>query len=111
MEKLTILWTTTNRETIFKMISMYAINAKRYGWWNEIDIIIWGGSAKVVGEDTQVQTEVLEMLNSGINVMACKSCTDSFGVSDTIMKLGVKVEFMGEPLTNALKSGDKILTL
>lgn len=111
MSKLTILWTTTERDTIFKMISMYAINSKRRGWWSDIDIIIWGGSAKVVGEDTQVQTEVLEMLNSGINVMACLSCTDSFGVTDTIRRLGVKVEYMGEPLTDALKADDKILTI
>lgn len=111
MNKLNILWTTTNKDTIFKMISMYAINAKKNKWWDEIDVIIWGGSAKLVGEDTQVQTEVLEMLNQGINVKACLACADSFGVTDVFRKLGVTVEYMGEPLTQALKNNEKILTL
>ena len=41
-DKLVILWTTDNRETIFNMLSMYAINSKNRGWWNNVEVIIWG---------------------------------------------------------------------
>lgn len=111
MSKLNILWTTTNKDTVFKMISMYSINAIKQNWWDEVEVIIWGGSAKLVGEDPQIQAEVIEMQHAGVKVKACQACADSFGVSDVIRKLGVEVDYMGEPLTKILKDDEKLLTL
>src|ERR1035437_7120927 len=103
MEKLNILWTTDNKDTIFNMLSMYATNSIKNNWWDEVNIIIWGASAKLVGNDTQVQTEVMEMIAKGVKIEACKACSDSFGVSEKLMQLGVTVRYMGQPLTNYLK--------
>lgn len=111
MDKLNILWTTDNKDTIFNMLSMYAINAKRHNWWEYVNVIIWGASAKLAGNDTQVQTEILEMLNHGVTVEACKACCDQFGVTERLEKLGVIVRYMGQPLTNYLKVDEKILTI
>ncbi len=111
MDKLNILWTTTNKDTFFNMLSMYAINSKTNHWWKEVNIIIWGASAKLVGSDTQIQTEILEMINQGVSIEACQSCCDNFGVTDKIIELGINVRYMGEPLTNYIKNGEKILTL
>ena len=58
-KKLNILWTTTNKDTIINMISMYSVNAIKYGWWNEVNIIVWGGSAKLINEDKEIQEEVV----------------------------------------------------
>ncbi len=55
--KLNILWTTDNRDTVFNMLSMYAINSVNKGWWEHVNIILWGASVKLVANDTQVQTE------------------------------------------------------
>lgn len=111
MEKLNILWTTTNRDTITNMILMYSTNAKQKGLWDEINVIIWGASAKLLGENTAVQAEVCEMIEKGVHVEACLSCADQFGVSETIKSLGVETKYMGEPLTAYLKKGEKILSL
>jgi hypothetical protein len=111
MDKLTILWTTDNKDTIFNMLSMYSTNAKRNGWWDEINIIIWGASARLVGNDKQVQTEVLEMISHGVNIEACKDCCDNLGVTERLTKLGVNVRYMGEPLTQYLKSNQNVLTI
>lgn len=111
MEKLNILWTTDNKDTVFNMLSMYTINSKKREWWQEVNVIIWGASAKLVGNDTQVQTEVLEMIGHGVHVEACKDCCEKFGVTNTLVKLGVDVRYMGEPLTGYLKAGEKILTI
>lgn len=110
MDKLNILWTTDNKDTIFNMIAMYAGNSKRLNWWKEVNIIIWGASAKLAGDDTQVQTEILELLNQGITIEACKDCCDNFGVTEKIERLGVSVRYMGEPLTAYIKNDEKILT-
>ncbi len=111
MDKLNILWTTTNKDTIFNMISMYAINSKTHDWWKQVNVIIWGASVRLVGDDTQVQTEIVEMLHQGVSIEACKACCDNFGVADKLTKLGINVRYMGEPLTDYIKNGEKILTL
>jgi len=111
MDKLNILWTTDNKNTVFHMLVMYATNSRLNGWWQEVNLIIWGASAKLVGTDSQIQAEVLEMLNHGITIEACKACTDNLGVTDKLTELGVNVRYMGEVLTNYLKSGEKVLTI
>jgi len=111
MDKLNILWTTDNKETIFNMLSMYAINSKKKQWWKEVNVILWGASVKLAGHDTRVQTEILEMLSNDISVEACKDCCDNFNVSDTLLRLGIDVKYMGQYLTKYLKSGEKVLTL
>jgi hypothetical protein len=111
MEKLNILWTTDNKDTVFNMLIMYATNSKILGWWKHVNLIIWGASARLVGNDPQVQTEIIEMINQGVQIEACKDCCDNFGVTDKLTKLGINVRYMGEPLTGYLKAGEKILTV
>lgn len=75
-DKLNILWTTDNKETVFNMLSMYAINSINKGWWNQVNIILWGASVKLVASDTQVQTEVMEMIQAGVSIEACQHCCE-----------------------------------
>ncbi len=93
------------------MLVMYATNAKIKGWWNEVNLIIWGASSKLAGNDLQVQAAISEMISHGVHVEACKKCSDNFGVSETLVNLGIDVRYMGEPFTNYLKSGEKVLTI
>lgn len=109
--KLNVLWTTDNKDTIFNMLSMYAINSKKRGWWENVNIILWGASVKLVANDTQVQTEVLEMLQNGVTIEACQDCCERFNVTPIIKKLGVTVRYMGLPLTEYLKEGEKVLSI
>lgn len=111
MNKLNILWTTDNKDTVFNMISMYAVNSKKNQWWDPVNVIVWGASAKLIGTDPQVQTEVREMLQAGVTIEACRNCCEHYGVTDTLEALGITVRYMGEPLTGYLKNDEKILTL
>lgn len=111
MEKINILWTTDNKDTIFNMLSMYAINSMKRGFWKHVNVILWGASVKLAGNDTQVQTEILEMLHNGVTIEACKDCADRFNASDTLLKLGVNVRYMGEPMTEYIKAGEKLISI
>lgn len=111
MDKLNILWTTTNKETVINMISMYSTNALSQGWWKNVNIIVWGGSAKLIAEDAQIQDEVNKMLKAGVTIEACRACSDGYGVTDNLEKLGLDVKYMGEPLTTYIKGGENILSL
>lgn len=110
-DKLNILWTTDNKDTVFNMVAMYALNSITHNWWNRVNVIIWGAAAKLAGTDTQVQTEIKEMLRQGINVEACKDCCNNFGVSERLTTIGVNVRYMGQPLTEYIKADEKILTI
>lgn len=111
MEKLNILWLTDNRQTVFDMLSSYAINSLRRKWWDRVNVIIWGASAKLVAEDPQVQTEVLEMIREGITIEACQDCCENYGVCDKLVRLGIAVRYIGNPLTEYLKAGERVMTI
>ena len=111
MEKLNILWTTDNKDTVFNMLTMYATNSIKNNWWDEVNVIIWGASAKLIGNDTQIQTEVMEMISRGVNIEACKACSDNLGVTDKLIQLGVHVRYMGKALTDYIQANEKIITI
>ena len=110
MERLNILWTSNDKETLKNMISMYSINSLKSGWWDEVNLIIWGGSTKLAGEDTEVQKEIVKMLDKGVSIEACKACADKYKSSQILEKLGVSVKYMTK-MTNYIKSDDKLITI
>lgn len=110
MKKLNVLWTTSEKDVAMRMIFIYLMDAKGMGWYDEIDLIIWGPSAKLLAEDKQVQKELDFIQQSGINVEACQGCTEAYGVTDQLRALGINVRFMGEPLTALLHSDDRLIT-
>ncbi len=109
-EKLFVLWSSGDREVAKKMVFMYTLNAKLKGWWNDISLIVWGPSAKLVSEDKGLQAGIKKIKEAGVELMACKACSDIYGVSDTLESLGIEVKYMGEPLTQLLKGNDKLIT-
>ena len=111
MDKINILWTTDNKDTVLSMLTLYAINSKLYDWWKDVNVIIWGASAKLAGTDTQIQIEIVEMITQGVTIEACQDCCDNFGVTGKLIKLGINVRYMGIPLTEYIKSGEKVLTI
>jgi hypothetical protein len=111
MAKLNILWTSADKDTVTNMLSMYAGNSLKKGWWDEVNIIIWGGSAKLVGEDSEIQKLVVEWIEKGIKIEACKACADKYKISDTMKELGVDVKYMGLPLTDYIKGDDYLITI
>jgi len=111
MNKLNILWTTDNKDTVTHMLGMYAVNARAHDWWAEVNVIIWGASAKLVATDHEIQTLITEMQSNGITIEACKACSDSFCVTESLTDQGVDVKYMGQKLTEYLKSDTPLLTL
>ena len=110
MKKLNVLWTTAEKDVAMRMIFIYLMDAKGMGWYDEIDLIIWGPSARLVAEDRQIQKELDFIMQSGINVEACEGCTHAYGVTEQLRALGITVRFMGEPLTAILHSDDRLVT-
>ncbi|MEI7501424.1 MAG: DsrE family protein [Bacteroidota bacterium] len=110
MGKLHLLWTTGEKEVAMKVIFPYLINAKANGWWDEINLIIWGPSTKLTSDDEDIQTELKDVIDSGITVEACLACTDAYKITEKMTSLDITVRFMGAPFTEYLNSQDKVIT-
>ncbi len=109
--KLAILWTSGDPVIAENFVGMYAPTAKKAGWFDEVDVILWGPVNKLIVENPRVQAELKEMLAAGVKVYSCEACARSYGLVDELRKLGVDVKYMGVPLTNYLKRGYRTLTL
>jgi len=40
---------------------MYTHNAKRKGWWDDVRMIVWGPSSKLLTENMELQSKIEEM--------------------------------------------------
>jgi hypothetical protein len=112
MKKLTVLWKSSNVTDIERLIIPYILSAKIKGWWDDVEVIIWGDSQHALAHSKAYQDNVVTMLENGIHVFACKACADSLGVSDALSQLNIKVMYTGEMLSERLQDNDrKVLVL
>ena len=106
-----ILWTNADLLAAHKMVFMYGLNSKIKGWWEEVTIIIWGATAKLVAEDTSVQKKIKEMIDLGVKFSACKTCADQLNVAKNLESQGIEVIRWGEPLTKLIKEKRNLLSV
>ena len=109
-DKLVILWTSGDKEVAEKMVFLYTFNSKRFGWWDDITLIVWGPSTKLLSEDTDLQEYIKKIMDQGTVVKACKACADEYDVSGKLEEMGIEVKYVSE-FTNYIKEGRHILTL
>lgn len=109
--KLAVLWTSGDPEVAEKMAFMYTYNAKKQGWFDEVVLIVWGPSSKLLTENKMLQDYVKKMQGAGIKAEACAACAKMYGVDKQLAEMGIDVKGMGVPLTNYLKEGWKTLSL
>jgi hypothetical protein len=110
-EKLVVLWTSGDREVALKMVFMYTYNAQTRGWWEDITLVVWGPSARLLAEDEELQGYVQKIKDAGVTVRACKGCADQYGVSEKLEDLGITVLYIGKELTDYIKEGREMLTI
>jgi hypothetical protein len=109
-EKLAVLWVSGDRDVAEKSCLMYTHAAKRNGWFDEVVLIVWGSSSKLLAEDEALQEKVKVMIADGVILEACIACSNGFGVTEELKALGIDVKGMGVPLSSYLKTGYHVLT-
>ncbi len=109
--KLAVLWASGDPEVAEKMCFMYTYNAKKQGWFDEVVLIVWGPSAKLLSENKMLQDYIKKMQEAGIKMEACITCANMYGIVEPLQKMGIDVKGMGVPLSNYLKNGWKTLSL
>jgi hypothetical protein len=101
--KLMVVWTSADPDVADKVCLMYTHAAKKYGWFAEVRLVVWGPSQRLLAGDPSLQAKVKAMQADGVIVEACIACATKLDLVDTIREMGIEVRGMGVPLTEALK--------
>ena len=109
-DTLVIIWSSRDREVARNMVFMYAKNSRLKNWWPEVRLVVWGPSAALLADDAELQAELAQVQQAGVEMLACKACADNYGVGERLESLGIEVIYMGQPLTEYLQSGLTVLT-
>jgi len=109
-DTLAVLWTGADPHVAEKVCLMYTHAAKTAKWFDEVVLIVWGPSSKLLAENIELQKKVTEMGKDGVKLQACIVCANMYGVADKLRDLGIEVKGMGKPLSDYLKRDWKVLT-
>ncbi len=109
-KSLVIVWSSGERDVADKMVFMYAYNGLKREWWDDITLIVWGPSGRLLIQDHDLQKKLKQMQDEGVVVKACKGCSDQLGISDELADLGIEVKYIGKELTDYIQSDSYVLT-
>jgi len=101
--KLLVIIATGEKEKALTGL-MYARNALKLGWMEDVKIVFFGPSERLIVQDEQVLNEVKNIAVMG-ELFACKTISDRKGISGEVERLGVKVEHVGSIISNFIKDG------
>ena len=110
MDKLLIVWSSGEIEVAKKLVLLYGSVILPRGYWDEAHLMVWGPSAKLLAENSELQAMVAKVLESGVKASVCVVCSDDYGVTEQLRSLGIEPTHTGELLTQALKSDWKVIT-
>jgi len=109
-DKLLIVWSSGDVEVAKKMVLLYSSVILERGYWDEAHLMIWGPSAKLLAQNSELQEMLKGIKKSGVALSTCVVCSDDYGVTEQLRELGVDPIHTGELMTNALKNDWKVIT-
>jgi len=104
-DKVFVILSSQDREVLLEVGFTYPFNAVVNGWMEDVKIIFFGPSEKLVVHDLEVQSRLKEVLDAGIHVMACKWCADRMEIAEELEALGVEVVYVGSIMSDLMKAG------
>ncbi|WP_298691655.1 DsrE family protein [uncultured Sulfuricurvum sp.] len=110
MDKLLIVWSSGEIEVAKKLVLLYGSVILPRGYWDEAHLMVWGPSAKLLAENTELQEMVAKVIDSGVKASVCVVCSEDYGVTEQLRAMGIEPVHTGELLTQALKSDWKVVT-
>ncbi|MGD2141968.1 MAG: hypothetical protein PVH79_00640 [Candidatus Bathyarchaeota archaeon] len=101
--KLLVIVATGDKEKAQTAL-MYAGNAIKRGWLDDVKVVFFGPSETLLTKDDTLMDQAREIAEKG-GSFACKYISDRDGISSKIEKLGVRVEYVGSIISDFIKEG------
>ncbi len=108
--RLVVLWTSGEPDVAHQVCFMYTHAAHRSKWFDEVRLVVWGPSSRLLAGDKELQKKIKAMMDDGMKVQACVVCANNYGVADRLREMGLEVKGMGKPLSDYMHDGWKVLT-
>ena len=108
--KVFVVLSSGDREVALEVGLVYPLNAAKKKWMDEVKVVIFGPSERIVAYDAEVQGRIKDLQAVGIEVMACKWCSDRMGISQKLEDMGIKVVYVGSIMSELLREGWASLT-
>jgi hypothetical protein len=85
--------------------AMYAINALKHGWMEEVKIFFFGPAQNLLLEDAPLQDYMKEYSFMEECAVACRYISDRDKKSEQIRELGLEVEYVGKMISDYINQG------
>ncbi|RLB27667.1 MAG: hypothetical protein DRH11_18350 [Deltaproteobacteria bacterium] len=103
-DRLCIVISSSDRQVI-KTALQFARRTVTEKFMADTKLFLFGPSEERVAYDIELQDFVKRFMDAGKQVIACKWCSDNYGVSERLQGLGIEVKFVGEFVSGAIKEG------
>jgi hypothetical protein len=84
---------------------MYAVNAVKCGWLDDVQLFFFGPSEALLLQDEDLQEYLREFGRLGRSATACRFLADREGTSGDLTGLGLEVSYVGEKISELIKAG------
>ena len=109
-ERLVVLWRSGDPELFHHACYTFALNAKRFRWFEEVTVFVWGPSEKLLLEDAEIQAKVAKMRKAGVEVIAEIDPAIEYDIELELRKV-VPVTILSQRLVEHLKNGSRVITI
>jgi hypothetical protein len=109
-DKVFALITTTEKEVMLEIGLVYPTNCAKNKWLDEVKVIFFGPSERLAAIDPQVQAKIKELKSYGVEVLACKWCSERMGITAELEALGIVVIYVGSVISELIRDGWAQLT-
>ncbi|MBE0567918.1 MAG: hypothetical protein IH621_18335 [Krumholzibacteria bacterium] len=85
--------------------AMYALNAMKHGWLADVKLVLFGPAELLFLDDPEFQDLVIQFMHVAKTPLACRYLSDRQGSSERLRDLGLDVQFVGAPISEAIREG------
>ena len=102
--KVCIIIASSDR-TVIKTALRFTWKSTKEEFFEDSKLFLFGPSEEIIAKDGELQLSLRELMDLGKEALACKWCSDDYGVSDILEKLGIKVDFIGSIVSQTISEG------
>lgn len=85
--------------------TMYAVNALKHGWLEEVKLFFFGPAEQLLLTDEPLRRWLREYQAMEETAVACRFIAERDGTSEPIAALGLRVEYVGQTISDLVRAG------
>lgn len=85
--------------------AMYAVNALKNAWMEDVKLVFFGPSEELLLRDKALQSLLYEYQSEDGEALACKFIAENEKLEASISELGVEVKYVGKHISDLIHDG------